>query len=49
MSKKFTEQKRTYYVENKFIEEYDKKELEILTEHLDEKLITELGYDLVKP
>lgn len=49
MSKKFTEKKRLYYMQHGFIEEFVKKELEILTEHLNKELITELGYEIVKP
>ncbi|MCF8304682.1 MAG: sulfotransferase [Bacteroidales bacterium] len=46
MSKKFTAKKRSYYLENKFLKEFGKKELEILTAHLEKEVITKLGYEL---
>lgn len=46
MSKKFTGKKRSYYMNNEFLNEFDAKELQILTAHLDKSLINELGYEL---
>lgn len=48
MSKIFTDKKRSYYLKNEFLKEFGEKELEILTAHLDEELVNELGYELAK-
>lgn len=45
VSSRFTDEKRAYYIEQKYLNEYSNKDLEILNSHLDLQVTTLLGYE----
>lgn len=47
-SKKFTEKRKAYYRERRYMEEFDRKGIFLLTEMLDRDVVGRLGYELPK-
>ena len=47
MSKKFTESRKTYYMEKQFLDRFSDEELLVINENLDRQVVEELGYELV--
>jgi hypothetical protein len=48
MSRKFTDKRRNYYLNKKFLELLADEELFVLTENLDPSVVEELGYELIR-
>ena len=48
-SSKFTESRRNYYINKKYLEMYSDNEIEDINKKLDSEIIESLGYELQKP
>ncbi|MCB9285597.1 MAG: sulfotransferase domain-containing protein [Lewinellaceae bacterium] len=48
MSKRFTSTRRNYYLKKEFLNLFTDEELYVLTENLDQAVVEELGYELVR-
>lgn len=48
-SDRFTDEQRDYYLEARYLEEYDRGMLESVNLHLDQQVVEGLGYEMVSP